>query len=61
VQSPCDPLKEDYTQIFYIIDKEDILSFEYKFSLRGLKFMKKVNGSHHVSIALRPHCSFLRI
>jgi hypothetical protein len=41
VKSPCN-LIEDYTQIFYMIDKGDILSVECKMSLRGPKSMRKV-------------------
>jgi hypothetical protein len=33
-QSPCNPLIENYTQIFYTIDEGDIPSTEYKLSLR---------------------------
>jgi hypothetical protein len=35
VQSPCNPLIKDYTQIFYMIDEGDILSIQYKVSLWG--------------------------
>jgi hypothetical protein len=44
VQSPCNPLIEYYTEIFYMIDEGDILSIQCKFSLRGPKSMSKVNG-----------------
>jgi hypothetical protein len=36
VQSPCNLLTEDYTQIFYMIDEGDIPSMQGKMSLRDL-------------------------
>jgi hypothetical protein len=71
VMSMCS-LIDDYTQIFNMIDKGDILSIQCKMSLRRPKYMRKVDflsfilvdfmfqHSHHVSIALRLRCSFLR-
>jgi hypothetical protein len=44
VHSPCNCLNEDYTEIFYMIDKEDILSIQCKMSVRGPKSMRKVDG-----------------
>jgi hypothetical protein len=44
VQSPCDPLIGDYTEMFYIIDEEDIPSIQWKMSLSGSKPMRKVEG-----------------
>jgi hypothetical protein len=44
VRSPCNPLIEDYAQIFYMIDKGDILSIQCKMSLRGPKIIRKVDG-----------------
>jgi hypothetical protein len=41
VQSPRNFLIEDYTEIFYMIDKEDILSIQCKMSLVGPKSMRK--------------------
>jgi hypothetical protein len=35
VQPPYNPLIEDYTQIFYVIDIEDIPSIQCKMSSRG--------------------------
>jgi hypothetical protein len=68
MQSPCNPLIEDYTEIFYVIDEGDIPSIQCKMSLRGPKSIRKVDGlrlilidSHHVSVALRPRHSSLRI
>jgi hypothetical protein len=45
VQSPCNPLIEDYTQIFYMIDKGDIPPIHCKMNLRGPKSMRYLNGS----------------
>jgi hypothetical protein len=44
VQSPSNPLIEDYTQIFYMIDERDIPSLQSKMSLGRPKSMRKVNG-----------------
>jgi hypothetical protein len=44
VQSPCDPLIEDYTEILYVIDKGDIPSILCKMSLGGPKSVRKVDG-----------------
>jgi hypothetical protein len=44
VQSPWNPLTEDYTEIYYMIDEGDIPSIQCKMSLRGPKSMKKVDG-----------------
>jgi hypothetical protein len=67
MQSPYNPLIEDYTKIFYIIDEEDVPSVESKMILKGPRSMRKVDGmsfmfqrSHHVSIILIPRCSFMR-
>jgi hypothetical protein len=35
--SPSNPLIEDYTEIFYVIDKGDIPSIQCKMGLRGLQ------------------------
>jgi hypothetical protein len=62
VQSPCNPLNEDYTEIFYMIDEGDIPSSQCKMSLRGPKSMRKVDGLSHMFIdfyfpALTPRLS----
>jgi hypothetical protein len=44
VQSPCNPVIEDYTEIFYMLDEGDILSIQYKMSLGGPNSTRKVNG-----------------
>jgi hypothetical protein len=44
VQPPCNPLIEDYTQIFYMIDKGDIPSIQCKMNPRGPKCMRKEDG-----------------
>jgi hypothetical protein len=43
VQSPCNPLSEDYAKIFNMIDEGDIPSVECKMSLRGPKSVRKVD------------------
>jgi hypothetical protein len=40
----CYPLIEDYTEIFYMIDKGDISSIQCKMSLRRPKSMRKLEG-----------------
>jgi hypothetical protein len=62
VQSLCNPLNEDYSQIFYIIGKGVILSIHCKMSLRQPKSMRKVNGVSLIFIdfyvpVLTPHLS----
>jgi hypothetical protein len=44
VQSPCNPLIEDYTEIFYMIDKGDIPCIPCKMSFVGPKSMRKADG-----------------
>jgi hypothetical protein len=39
--SSCNPLIEDYTQIFSMIEEEDISSIQYKTSLGGLNLREK--------------------
>jgi hypothetical protein len=45
VQSPSNPLIEDYTQVFYMIDERDtrIPSIQCKMSLNGTKSARKVD------------------
>jgi hypothetical protein len=44
VQSPCDLLIEDYTEIVYMNDKGDIPSIQCRISLRGPQPMRKADG-----------------
>jgi hypothetical protein len=44
VQSPCSPLIEDYTELFYVNDKGDITFIQCKMSLREPKSVRKVHG-----------------
>jgi hypothetical protein len=44
VQSPCKPFIEDYTEIFCMIDEEDVLSVQCKMNLRRPKSIRKVDG-----------------
>jgi hypothetical protein len=44
VQSPCNPLLEDYTEILYIIDERDIPSIQCKMNLSALKSKRKVDS-----------------
>jgi hypothetical protein len=50
VHFPCNPLIEDYTQIFYMIDKGDIPSIQCKMNLKGLKSIRKVDGMSFIFI-----------
>jgi hypothetical protein len=50
VQSPCNPLIEDCTQIFYMFDEGDNPSIRCKMSLRGPKCMRKVDGLNIILI-----------
>jgi hypothetical protein len=38
------PFIEEYTEIFHTTDEEDIPSIQCKMSLKGLKYMRKVDG-----------------
>jgi hypothetical protein len=75
VISVCSPhviLLSKITPRYFMFDKGDIPSIKCKMNLRGTKSMRKLGGLslsslsfvfhclHHVSIALRPHFSFLR-
>jgi hypothetical protein len=44
VQSPCNPLIQDYTEVIYMIHEGDVPSVRYKRSLRGFKSMRKADG-----------------
>jgi hypothetical protein len=44
VQSPSNPLIEDYTEIFYMTDEGDTLYTQCKMSLRGPMSMRTVDG-----------------
>jgi hypothetical protein len=71
LQFPCNPLIEDYTEVFYMIHEGDVPSVQCKVSLRWSKTTREVDRpsisslilmfqhSRHVSIELRPRCSFL--
>jgi hypothetical protein len=43
VKFPCNPLIEDYTEVLYTIEEEDIASIQYKMSLRGSMPMRNVD------------------
>jgi hypothetical protein len=44
MQSQCNPLIEDYTQLFYMIDERDVLSVECEVRLRLSTSMREVGG-----------------
>jgi hypothetical protein len=44
VQSSCNPLIQDNTEVFYMIDQADIPSIQCKMSLRVPKSVSKVDG-----------------
>jgi hypothetical protein len=44
------PLIGDCTEIFYMIDEGNILSIQYKMDLRGLKYMRNVDGQKLIFI-----------
>jgi hypothetical protein len=50
VQSPCNPLIEDYTEIFYTTDEGDAPSIQCKMGLREPKSMRKVDGLSFIFI-----------
>jgi hypothetical protein len=44
MQSPCNPLTENYAEIFYMIDEQDSPSIQCKMSLRRPKSIRRVDG-----------------
>jgi hypothetical protein len=65
MQSPCSPLIEDYTQIFYTIDEGDISYFQCEMILRWSKSMREVDGQISIFIdfnvpALAPRLSWIQ-
>jgi hypothetical protein len=58
VQSPCNPLTEDYTEIFYMTAKGDILFIEFYEKI--IKPESSLILMFHFSISARFRCSFLR-
>jgi hypothetical protein len=66
VQSPCNSLIEDYTEIFCMVDEGDIPSIQYKIRLRKPKYIRKVDGLSLIFIdfyvpALTPQPTFLSL
>jgi hypothetical protein len=60
MQSPCDPLVEDYTEVFHVIHRGDVLSVQCEMNFRWSKSMREVDGVSFVFIdinvpALAPH------
>jgi hypothetical protein len=50
VQSPCNPLIEDYSEIFYMIDEGNVPSIQYELSLRGSESVREVGGQSLILI-----------
>jgi hypothetical protein len=44
MQSPCNPLTENYSKIFYMINEGDIASIQCKMKVGGPKSTRKVNA-----------------
>jgi hypothetical protein len=44
VQSPCNPFIEDYTEVFYMINEENVTSVQCEMSLGWSKSMTEVDG-----------------
>jgi hypothetical protein len=44
MQSPCNLLIEDYTEVFYMNDEGDVSSIQCEMSLRWSKFMREADG-----------------
>jgi hypothetical protein len=66
MQSSSNPLVEDYTEVFYMIDEGDIPSVQCKMSLRGPKSMREVDGPSFIFIdfnvpALTPRLNRIQI
>jgi hypothetical protein len=50
MQSPYNPLIEDYTEIFYMINEGDVPSVQCDMSLRCSKAMKNIYGRSFILI-----------
>jgi hypothetical protein len=50
MQSPCNPLIEDYIQIFYMIDEGDIPSIKCEMALNWSKSVREVDGPRFILI-----------
>jgi hypothetical protein len=66
VQSACNPLIGDYTQIFYMTDEGDIPYIQCKMNLKRPKSIRKEDGLSLIFIdfyvtALKPHLNSTEI
>jgi hypothetical protein len=64
VESPCNPLVEDYTDVFYMNHKGDVPSVQCEMSLRRSNSMRDVDSSSFIFInfnvpAIEPRLSLI--
>jgi hypothetical protein len=50
MQSPCNPLVKDYTEVFYTIHKWNILSAQCEMNFMWSKSMREVDGTSFIFI-----------
>jgi hypothetical protein len=50
MQSPCNPLIEDYTEILYMIQEGDVSSIQCEMSVRWSKSMREVDDTRFILI-----------
>jgi hypothetical protein len=50
MQSPCNPLVEDYIQIFYMNEEGDIPSVQCEMNLKWSKSVREVDGPRFIII-----------
>jgi hypothetical protein len=48
VQSPCGFSIENYNEVFHMIHKRDVLSFQCKMSLNRSMAMREIDGLSHI-------------
>jgi hypothetical protein len=44
MQSPCNPLIEDYIEVLHMVHEGDVPSVQCQMSLRWSKYMREVDG-----------------
>jgi hypothetical protein len=50
MQSPCEPLVEDYTEVFYMIHEGDVPSIQCEVNLRWSKSVREVDSPNYTFI-----------
>jgi hypothetical protein len=61
MQSPCNPLVEDYTEVFYMIQKGNVPSVQCEMSLRWYRSMREVDDPSFIFIDFNVPALALRL